>query len=275
MMQMKRWLHAGWELSTHTSDGLPLRLPFTEAERERLLISGYTAYGQAFTRLVRETVRAHGRCLIIDGHSYPSHPLPYELDQTAPRPAICIGTDWFHTPPRLVEGLIDTCARSGFACDQNTPYSGTYVPSQLLHRDTRVASVMLEIRRNLYMDEQTGRRNDRFMDVWRLIDNLIELAAQGNHLCPINSPSPETWSSIHHSLVNARANRPDVAIQAPPEPVLRPPGITPVGAPLIVGMVMNLDIDNQRRQRWGATLDWAREHRLYHRIRMLEPDQVA
>lgn len=258
---------------SHTSDGLPLRLPLTEAERERLLISRYTAYGQSLTRLVRETVQVHGRCLIIDGHSYSSHPLPYELDQAAARPAICIGTDWFHTPPQLITDLIDRCHQQGFACDRNMPYSGTYVPSQLLHRDTRVASVMLEVRRDLYMDEQTGKRNDEFEKVWQLIDALIELAASNDYSCAAICPSPETWTHIYSSLVNGRATRPDVAIPDPPEPDNRRP-MAPIGAPLIVGMVMNLDLDRQRRRRWGDTLDWAREHRLHHRIPALEPNQV-
>lgn len=260
---------------THTSDGLPLRLPLTEGERERLLISRYTHYAQALTRLVRETVRVHGRCLILDGHSYSSQALPYELDQAAVRPAICIGTDWFHTPSRLVDDLVNFCQSHGFECHQNTPFSGTYVPSQLFHRDARVASLMLEIRRDLYMDEQTGHRSDTFMDVWRLIDKLIELAGSTAYSCPVICPSSETWSQVYQSLVNARANRPEVAIPEPPEPDNQPHVGWPIGAPLIVPWVMNAAIDNDRRQRWGATLDWAREHRLYHCIRMLEPDQVV
>ena len=45
---------------------------------------------------------ANNHCLIIDGHSFPALPLPYELNQTAFRPDFCLGTDDFHTPEELV-----------------------------------------------------------------------------------------------------------------------------------------------------------------------------
>ena len=45
---------------------------------------------------------ADDHCLIIDGHSFPALPLPYELNQRAFRPDFCIGTDDFHTPEELV-----------------------------------------------------------------------------------------------------------------------------------------------------------------------------
>ena len=44
---------------------------------------------------------------IIDCHSYPKDPLPYELHQTSPRPQICLGTDSFHTPDALITATKD------------------------------------------------------------------------------------------------------------------------------------------------------------------------
>lgn len=37
----------------------------------------------------------------------------------------------------------------------NAPFAGTYVPLKHYHHDARVSSVMLEIRRDVYMDEAT------------------------------------------------------------------------------------------------------------------------
>ena len=45
-----------------------------------------------------------GKCLIIDGHSFPEIPLRFELDKDPNRPDICIGTCDFHTPEKLIQG---------------------------------------------------------------------------------------------------------------------------------------------------------------------------
>jgi hypothetical protein len=50
------------------------------------------------TDAVDAALSEDGHCLIIDIHSFSSHPLPHEHDQDLDRPEICIGTDQFHSP---------------------------------------------------------------------------------------------------------------------------------------------------------------------------------
>ena len=47
------------------------------------------------------TKSKNNKVLIIDCHSFPKYPLPYELNQQTDRPEICIGTDSFHTSEKL------------------------------------------------------------------------------------------------------------------------------------------------------------------------------
>jgi N-formylglutamate amidohydrolase len=82
---------------TRTSGGAWLRRVLTTDERERLLDRYYRPHHAALTAAVAEQLDRHGHCLIIDAHSFPSRPLPYELQQDVNRPDICIGTDDFHT----------------------------------------------------------------------------------------------------------------------------------------------------------------------------------
>jgi N-formylglutamate amidohydrolase len=93
--------------------------------------------------------------VLLDVHSYPSTPLPYELDVDRPRPAVCLGTDPVHTPPWLL-----AAARAAFApvgpVDLDVPFAGTYVPLAHYRTDPRVHSVMLEIRRDVYLREPAG-----------------------------------------------------------------------------------------------------------------------
>ena len=44
---------------------------------------------------------------MIDGHTFPALPLPYELNQTAFRPDFCYGTDEFHkSSDHSAEGVV-------------------------------------------------------------------------------------------------------------------------------------------------------------------------
>ncbi|MEU5521450.1 N-formylglutamate amidohydrolase [Streptomyces sp. NPDC047860] len=112
-------------------------------------------YAQAMTEAVEDRLAATGRAVIIDVHSYPSAPLPYELHADGPRPKICLGTDPFHTPPSLL-----TAARKAFArCGEtalNTPFAGTYVPLKFYGKRAEVSALMVEIRRDTYMPEPAG-----------------------------------------------------------------------------------------------------------------------
>ena len=83
-----------------------LRQPLSElpsqGKRQELLERYYIPNHQKLTEAVEESLLANDHCLIIDGHSFPAMPLPYELNQTAFRPDFCIGTDDFHTSEELV-----------------------------------------------------------------------------------------------------------------------------------------------------------------------------
>lgn len=141
---------------TSTADGRALRHPASPEERTRLLGTYFHPYANAFGDLISQMLDRHGRCVILDGHSFPSAPLSYELDQQTERPHICLGTDDFHTPESLVRSIQALCVAQGLRVEQNRPFAGTYVPLRYWRTDLRVRSMMVEIRRDLYMDEQTG-----------------------------------------------------------------------------------------------------------------------
>ena len=89
-------------------------------------------------------------------------PLPSEPDQSPDRPDFCIGTDTFHTPPRLVEALSGALLREGYAVEIDRPFAGVLVPLTWYGRDRRVSALMIETRRGLYCDEASGRRTGDF-----------------------------------------------------------------------------------------------------------------
>jgi N-formylglutamate deformylase len=156
-----------------TSTGKALRETLSGSERETLLESYYRPFHQGLEGEVQNLLNLFGRCLIVDGHSFSSTPLPFEPDQDPIRPGICVGTDSFHTPATLVTRAENYFKRAGFMTALNRPYSGTMVPLQYLGKDERVSSVMIEINRKLYLDERTGEKSGSFDRLRDVISGLL------------------------------------------------------------------------------------------------------
>jgi N-formylglutamate deformylase len=151
-----------------------LRKDLSATEKEDLLSTYFRPYHEAVRKEVQGMLERFDRCLIIDCHSFPSKPLPYELDQSSDRTCICIGTDRFHTPNELINLLRSFCDANGIKVAINKPFAGTYVPQMHLRKDKRVSSIMVEVNRSLYMNEKTGDRSSQFSQTKEMIDALIK-----------------------------------------------------------------------------------------------------
>lgn len=156
-----------------------LRVP-DPVRDENLLREYFHPYAAAFADLVDEVLAATGRCVIVDLHSFPSVALPYELDQDAPRPPVCIGTDEDHTPSWL--GSVAAEAFGGLGRDVllNTPFAGTYVPMRHYGLDLRVSSVMVEIRRDQYLCEPTEPLTERWVPTVAALARMLARIAAGD-----------------------------------------------------------------------------------------------
>ncbi len=146
---------------TRTSQDTPLRDGLSPAERQALIQRFYDPHHAELNRCAGAALDAHGWCLVIDSHSLPSHPLPFEPDQNPKRPDICIGTDEVHTPCWLRDLAHCIYKQAGFSVKLNRPFPGSLTPSEY-ERDRRVHSIMIELNRGLYLDETTGARLPEF-----------------------------------------------------------------------------------------------------------------
>ena len=90
--------------------------------------------------------------MIIELHSYPRLKLLYKTS-VGINPEICIGTDNFLTPDNLVSEITSIASKHNLDVALNTPFAWTLVPLKHYGKEPRVNSVMLEIRRDQYMDE--------------------------------------------------------------------------------------------------------------------------
>ena len=118
----------------------------------------YAPHHLALERAVGRAVAMHDRCLLIDVHSFPSRPLPCEIDQDPQRPDICVGTDDYHTPPHLAAAAAAAFEDQGFSVEFNRPFAGALVPMAYYRSDPRVVALMVEVNRRLYINEDTAER---------------------------------------------------------------------------------------------------------------------
>ena len=150
---------------THTAYGEPLRI-LEEGERDKIIEKYYRPHHQALTDAVSKELEEYGQALIVDCHSFPNDPLPCDLSQKTPRPDICIGTDAYHTSMALVELTKEYFVSCGYTVSIDDPFAGTLVPMKYYHSEERVQSIMLEVNRDLYMNN--------FKEVHRVISNWLD-----------------------------------------------------------------------------------------------------
>jgi N-formylglutamate amidohydrolase len=143
-----------------TSDGRPLRA-LTPERRAELMARHYWPHHHRLDASAAARLARFGRCLVLDAHSYPTGPLPTQL-ASGPSPEIGIGTQPGHTPAALRDLAVDFFRTHGYSVGVDVPFSGSMVPNSCFGREPRLWSVMIEVRRDLYMDETTGDRHAGF-----------------------------------------------------------------------------------------------------------------
>ena len=162
---------------TRTSHGVVMRNNLTLSERERIIEQWYRPHHEKLTRAVETALGQYGQVLIVDCHSFPSMPLPYETDRSSERPDICLGTDPFHTPDGLLHRAELAAKGEGWTVQVNKPFSGALVPFNCFRKEKQVAAIMIEVNRALYMDERSGERRSTFegvrMGLTRMLEALV------------------------------------------------------------------------------------------------------
>ena len=56
----------------------------------------------------------------------------------------------------------------------NNPYEGTLVPLEYYGKDYRVASIMIEVNRSLYMNEASGTKSSGFDQTKEMIKGILK-----------------------------------------------------------------------------------------------------
>jgi N-formylglutamate amidohydrolase len=157
---------------TKTSDLKELR----SLEYKKEILDIYDEYHLAFEKLVEKKLAKHNKCLIIDCHSFPSKPLPFQQGQDYQGVQICIGVEDFHRDNNFVQKIKNKFNSSfkHYKVEENTPYKGSIVPTKYYANESRVKSVMIEINRSTYMDDRnTFTKNGNFENIKKVLYNIL------------------------------------------------------------------------------------------------------
>ena len=153
-------------------DLTPLRRLISDDERTRLLTKWYYPHHKKLSDAVDRSIDENWQAVIVDLHSFPSKPLPYEDDQEADRPEICIGTDNGHTSDDLRDAFYESFSKE-FKVAINRPFKGALVSLKHYGKCSLVQSIMVEVRRDLYMDEATGAIRSDFGEVSQRLQKAL------------------------------------------------------------------------------------------------------
>jgi len=154
-----------------TSEGLPLR---QANDKDMIIDYYYRPYHAMFEGFVTAEIKRQGKCRIVDCHSFPAEPLPYERD--ASRPDICIGLNDFGAETAMLgEAAADHLRARGYECMINAPFWGAIVPMRYW-KDERVTSIMIEVNRGLYASG--FNKTNGFAEVRDDMQELLQLIAE-------------------------------------------------------------------------------------------------
>ena len=123
----------------------------------------YKPYHAALGRLIEDTRRHFGICLLVDCHSMPSAGGQLEHGSGGRRVDMVLGDrHGAACAPQIVELAERTLTELGYKVLRNAPYAGGYTTRHYGRPATGTHALQLEINRALYMDEARIRRSAGF-----------------------------------------------------------------------------------------------------------------
>jgi len=146
----------------------------TSEDEEIIKAAYYDNHHRKFSIAVNRSLTLFPEVFIVDCHSF--YPSQLSHEDSSDRPDFCLGIDDFHTPIEVVDEIKTYLEGLGFTVAINSPFSGTIVPLQHLHKNKDVKSIMIEVNRKLYLKAPyTGVKNDNFEYIQTVLTNVLDI----------------------------------------------------------------------------------------------------
>ena len=156
---MQKNFKLGWFYENAILDKKPLRT----LKNKNKIREYFDNHHKLLNQLTKEKLDKYGKCTVIDCHSFSNE--RYWFHDEIRLPDICIGFEKKHADQELVEKI--KYLFKDYAIGINEPYAGSLVPTNYWGKDNRVKSVMIEINKKLYLEEDNFTKSRDF-------DNIID-----------------------------------------------------------------------------------------------------
>ena len=160
-----------------TDDNLLMR-KITHELRTKILDEYYWVHHQKLNNAVNQQLEKYGKAIIIDCHSMSDIPFIRDKDQNTKRTDYSIGIDSIHTSNELLQTTLNFFSDHGIEVAINSPYSGTLVPMEHYQKNKNVQSIMIEVNRKLYLDDNSNVKSENYSVVKRLLQDYLEVIRQ-------------------------------------------------------------------------------------------------
>ena len=135
----------------------------SQAEAEIRILNYWRPYHLVLKKLMTETHKKFGTAILIDCHSMPTLPNYSGLKQLQKMPDIILGDRFGGSADRdIVDKIESIFVREGFNVGRNVPFSGAFITKEYGLPSSNRHALQIEIRKSLYMKEETLCLNDNF-----------------------------------------------------------------------------------------------------------------
>jgi N-formylglutamate amidohydrolase len=137
----------GWFYETQILNNKPLR----NTKNKNIISKYYIEHHNKLNNLTDKLLKKYGTVTILDLHSFSNEKYWFQ-DKDTIYPDICIGFEDYHKDNRVVAIIQDLF--KNFNVSLNKPYTGSLVPINYYKKNPKVKSVMIEINKKLYLNEE-------------------------------------------------------------------------------------------------------------------------
>ena len=140
-------------------------------KNKNIIRSYYDKHHAMLNQLTAKKLESFGKCSVIDAHSFSN--TRYWFHDDIKLPDICVGFEPKHVDEELLERI--KIEFEGYEIGINEPYQGSLVPTNYWQKDTRVKSVMIEINKKLYLEDDNITKNSNFEIIKRKLENILKI----------------------------------------------------------------------------------------------------
>jgi len=151
-------MHSKYGLGWFYENAILEKKPLRSNKNKQMIRSYFDEHYKILNELTNEKLKKYDNCTVIDCHSFSNE--RYWFHEEINLPDVCIGYEDYHIDLEFVNKIKDIF--KDYEIGINQPYRGSLVPTNYWGKDSRVKSVMIEINKKLYLEEDNKTKNKNF-----------------------------------------------------------------------------------------------------------------